>query len=34
MIPKFAMVKGQFINEKDSLTALRKLMKNNLTKQV
>ena len=34
VIPKFAMVKGQFINETDSLTASRKLMKSHLTKHV
>ena len=34
MIPKFAIVKGQFINETDSLTASRKLMKSHLTKHV
>ena len=34
MIPKFAMVKGQFINETDSLTASRKLMKSHLTEHV
>ena len=27
VVPKFAVVKGQFINETDSLTAPRKLMK-------
>ena len=27
VIPKLAIVKGQFINETDSLTASRKLMK-------
>ena len=32
MIPKFVMVKGQFINETDGLTASRKLMKSHLTK--
>ena len=30
VIPKFAIVKGQFINETDSLTAPRKLMKSHL----
>ena len=34
VIPKFAMVKGQFINETDSLTASRKLMKSHLTEHV
>ena len=34
VIPKFAMVKGQFINETDSLTASCKLMKSHLTKHV
>ena len=34
VIPKFAMVKGQFINETDSLTALRKLMKSHLIKHI
>ena len=34
VIPKFAMVKGQFINETDSLAASRKLMKSHLTKHV
>ena len=34
VITKFAMVKGQFINEPDSLTASRKLMKIHLTKHV
>ena len=33
-IPKFAIVKGQFINETDSLTASRKLMKSRLTKYI
>ena len=33
VIPKFAIVKGQFINETDSLTASRrKLIKSHLTK--
>ena len=32
VILKFAIVKGQFINEKDSLTTSRKLMKSHLTK--
>ena len=32
VIPKFATVKGPFINETDSLTASRKLMKSDLTK--
>ena len=32
--PKFAIVKGQFISETDSLTASRKLMKSHLTKHV
>ena len=32
VIPKFEMVKGQCINETDSLTASRKLMKSHLTK--
>ena len=31
---KFAMVKGQFINEADSLTASRRLMKSHLTEHV
>ena len=31
---KFAIVKGQFINETDSLTASRKLMKSHFTKHV
>ena len=34
VIPKFAIVKGQFINETDSLTASRKLMKSHLTKHI
>ena len=34
VIPKFAMVKVQFINETDSLTASPKLMKSHLTKHV
>ena len=34
MIPKFTIVKGQFINETDSLTASRKLMKSHLTEHV
>ena len=34
VIPKFAMVKVQFINETDSLTASTKLMKSHLTKHV
>ena len=34
VIPKFAMIKGQFINETDSLTALRKLMKSHLIKHI
>ena len=34
VIPKFSIVKGQFINETDSLTAQRKLMKSHLTKHV
>ena len=35
VIPKFAIVKGQFINEKNSLTASRrKLIKSHLTKHV
>ena len=33
-IPKLAMVKGQLINETDSLTASHKLMKSHLTKHV
>ena len=33
-IPKLAMVKGQLINETDSLTTSRKLMKSHLTKHV
>ena len=32
VIPKFAIVKGQFINQADSLTTWGKLMKSNLTK--
>ena len=32
VIPKLAMVEGQFINETDSLTASRKLLKSHLTK--
>ena len=32
VILKFAIVKGQFINEKDSLTTSHKLMKSHLTK--
>ena len=32
VIPKFAMVEGQFINETDSLTASRRLLKSHLTK--
>ena len=32
MIPKFEVVKGQFINKMDSLTASRKLMKSHSTK--
>ena len=32
IIPKFVMVKGQLINETDSLTASHKLMKSHLTK--
>ena len=32
VIPKFAMVKVQFTNETDTLTASRKLMKSHLTK--
>ena len=34
VIPKFAIVKGQFINETDSLTASSKLMKSHLTEHV
>ena len=34
VIPKFAIVIGQFINETDSLTASRKLMKSHLTKHI
>ena len=34
MIPKFPIAKGQFINETDSLTATRKLMKSHLSKHV
>ena len=34
VIPKFAIVKGQFINETDSLTASSKLMKSHLAKHV
>ena len=34
VIPKFATVNGQFINEKNSLAASRKLMKSHLTKYV
>ena len=34
VISNFAMVKGQFVNETDSLTASHKLMKSPLTKHV
>ena len=34
VIPKFATVNGQCINEKDSLAASRKLMKSHLAKHV
>ena len=34
VIPKFAIVKRQFINETDSLTASRKLTESHLTKHV
>ena len=34
VISNFAMVKGQFVNETDSLTASHKLMKSHLTKHV
>ena len=34
VVPKFAIVKGQFINETDSLTASSKSMKSHLTKHV
>ena len=34
VIPKFAMVKGQLVNETNSLTASRKLIKSHLTKHV
>ena len=34
VIPKFSIVKGQFINEANSLIASRKLMKSHLTKHV
>ena len=34
VVPDFAVVKGQFINERDSLTASWKMMKNHLTKHV
>ena len=34
VIPKLAMVKGQFINETDSLTASYQLMKSHLTRHV
>ena len=34
VIPKFVIVKAQFINETDSLTASRKLTKIHLTKHV
>ena len=33
-MPKFAIVKGKLINEKDSLTASRKSIKSHLTKDV
>ena len=34
VLPKFAIVKGQFINETDGLTSSRKLMESHLTKHV
>ena len=34
VILKFALVKGQFINKTDSLTASRNLIESHLTKQV
>ena len=34
VIPKFTVVKGQFINETNSLTPSHKLMKSHLTKHI